>query len=386
MDKLRKYAGLLNDAAPQGEFLAFINEDEAKMLEDAGGSGLLTRFGIPSYRVGGQAGREYGGGGASRSGGSSGGGNRSGGGGADRDGGSSARERAAQQSRERAAQQRAAQKAAQERAARDRQREQYAAARTVTPAKRTVTVPQRDDAPYQMVGGQRVAVGDPRIEEAANIVDTRSPFEKGVESVIDFYKQGGFLGAIGRTLSPLSESIQQKAMTFGLNRKIDSLMGELDLSNPNSMNNPKLLDLQKDLADVQAGTFKQSDYTAKYGSGDVTNPLDASFNPAALSGSERQELQNLFTPELSYAISGTTPQQSMVNQYFANLGMSGQSPLSSKLETDYNTAKQSINSLLGIVPPSQQFGYSSDPYGGLLATNLATNPFNIPYLQQRGLI
>ena len=386
MDKLRKYAGLLNDAAPQGEFLAFINEDEAKMLEDAGGSGLLTRFGIPSYRVGGQAGREYGGGGGSRSSGSSGGGNRSGGGGADRDGGSSAREQAAQRSRERAAQQRAAQKAAQERAARDRQREQYAAARTVTPAKRTVTVPQRDDAPYQMVGGQRVAVGDPRIEEAANIVDTRSPFEKGVESVIDFYKKGGFLGAIGRTLSPLSESIQQKAMTFGLNRKIDSLMGELDLSNPNSMNNPKLLDLQKDLADVQAGTFKQSDYTAKYGSGDVTNPLDASFNPAALSGSERQELQNLFTPELTYAISGTTPQQSMVNQYFANLGMSGQSPLSSKLETDYNTAKQSINSLLGIVPPSQQFGYSSDPYGGLLATNLATNPFNIPYLQQRGLI
>lgn len=386
MDKLKKYAGLLNDAAPQGEFLAFINEDEAKMLEDAGGSGLLTRFGIPSYRVGGQAGREYGGGGGSRSSGSSGGGNRSGGGGADRDGGSSAREQAAQRSKERAAQQRAAQKAAQERAARDRQREQYAAARTVTPAKRTVTVPQRDDAPYQMVGGQRVAVGDPRIEEAANVVDTRSPFEKGVESVIDFYKKGGFLGAIGRTLSPLSESIQQKAMTFGLNRKIDSLMGELDLSNPNSMNNPKLLDLQKDLADVQAGTFKQSDYTAKYGSGDVTNPLDASFNPAALSGSERQELQNLFTPELSYAISGTTPQQSMVNQYFANLGMSGQSPLSSKIETDYNTAKQSINSLLGIVPPSQQFGYSSDPYGGLMATNLATNPFNIPYLQQRGLI
>jgi len=44
MDRLKKYAGLLNDAAPSGEFLAFINKDEAKMLEDAGGSGLLTRF------------------------------------------------------------------------------------------------------------------------------------------------------------------------------------------------------------------------------------------------------------------------------------------------------------------------------------------------------
>ena len=102
-------------------------------------------------------------------------------------------------------------------------------------------------------------------------------------------------------------------------------------------------------------------------------------------GDQDRKLTNIIS-QVPYAISGTTPQQSMVNQYFANLGMSGQSPLSSKLETDYNTAKQSINSLLGIVPPSQQFGYSSDPYGGLMATNLATNPFNIPYLQQRGLI
>lgn len=369
---LKKYAGLLNDVAPDNHFLAYITPEEKNLLVDAGGVKTPTPSGIFAYPPLGQPGTSPG---TTSSGGFSGG----------RGGGADRQQYSAQQT-QRAAQQKAAQQQKQRDEQAARQREQYAAARTVTPAKRTVTVPQRDDAPYQMVGGQRVAVGDPRIEEAANIVDTRSPFEKGVESVIDFYKKGGFLGAIGRTLSPLSESIQQKAMTFGLNRKIDSLMGELDLSNPNSMNNPKLLDLQKDLADVQAGTFKQSDYTAKYGSGDVTNPLDASFNPAALSGSERQELQNLFTPELTYAISGTTPQQSMVNQYFANLGMSGQSPLSSKLETDYNTAKQSINSLLGIVPPSQQFGYSSDPYGGLLATNLATNPFNIPYLQQRGLI
>ena len=369
---LKKYAGLLNDVAPDNHFLAYITPEEKNLLVDAGGVKTPTPSGIFAYPPLGQPGTSPG---TTSSGGFSGG----------RGGGADRQQYSAQQT-QRAAQQKAAQQQKQRDEQAARQREQYAAARTVTPAKKTVTVPQRDDAPYQMVGGQRVAVGDPRIEEAANIVDTRSPFEKGVESVIDFYKKGGFLGAIGRTLSPLSESIQQKAMTFGLNRKIDSLMGELDLSNPNSMNNPKLLDLQKDLADVQAGTFKQSDYTAKYGSGDVTNPLDASFNPAALSGSERQELQNLFTPELTYAISGTTPQQSMVNQYFANLGMSGQSPLSSQLETDYNAAKAKINNLLNITPVSQQFGYSTDPYGGLLASNLQTNPFNIEYLRTRGLI
>ena len=66
---------------------------------------------------------------------------------------------------------------------------------------------------------------------------------------------------------------------------------------------------------VRDGTFKQSDFTAKYGSGDATNPLDASFNPATLSRNEQQNLQNLFTPELTYAVSGQTPQASVAQQF-----------------------------------------------------------------------
>jgi hypothetical protein len=41
---------------------------------------------------------------------------------------------------------------------------------------------------------------------------------------------------------------------------------------------------------------------------------------------------------------------------------------------------------LGIVPPNQQFGYSTQPYGLLSPTNLADNPFNVEYLKTRGLI
>jgi hypothetical protein len=86
----------------------------------------------------------------------------------------------------------------------------------------------------------------------------------------------------------------------------------------------------------------------------------------------------------------------MVNQYFSTLGMGGQTssssvpqsgqPLSSSLQTSYNNAKTTINNLLGITPPSQQFGYSADPYGGLMASNLTTNPYNIDYLKRLGLI
>ena len=40
---------LIEAMAPRGEFLAFINEREAQMLKDAGGSGIMTLAGIPSF-------------------------------------------------------------------------------------------------------------------------------------------------------------------------------------------------------------------------------------------------------------------------------------------------------------------------------------------------
>ena len=97
-------------------------------------------------------------------------------------------------------------------------------------------------------------------------------------------------------------------------------------------------------------------------------------------GSDRLATQLI--SQLPISMTGATPQESMVNQYFANLGM-GQQPLSSNLQTSYNNAKNNVNSILGV---NQQFGYSTAPYGLLSSTNFADNPFNIPYLQQRGLI
>ena len=99
-------------------------------------------------------------------------------------------------------------------------------------------------------------------------------------------------------------------------------------------------------------------------------------------GDGEQAFINNAISQLPYTITATTPQDSMVNQYFSNLGTSG-SGLSSDLQTSYNNAKNNISSILGT---NQQFGYSTAPYGLLSSTNMADNPFNIPYLQQRGLI
>ena len=97
-------------------------------------------------------------------------------------------------------------------------------------------------------------------------------------------------------------------------------------------------------------------------------------------GSDRLATQLI--SQLPISMTGATPQESMVNQYFANLGM-GQQPLSSNLQTSYNNAKNNVNSILGV---NQQFGYSTTPYGLLSSTNLADNPFNIEYMTTRGLI
>ena len=49
-DPLAEAARLLNENAPEGESLAYINQDEAKMLKDAGGAGEpVNSSGVPSY-------------------------------------------------------------------------------------------------------------------------------------------------------------------------------------------------------------------------------------------------------------------------------------------------------------------------------------------------
>ena len=122
--------------------------------------------------------------------------------------------------------------------------------------------------------------------------------------------------------------------------------------------------------------FRSQSFKDLYETGDVSNLEN-------LSQSESDEVRRLI-PQASYVVGGQQPIESQVNKFFANMG--NQSGLSSQLESDYNTAKANVANTLSITPLAQQFGYSTQPYGGLTATNLSTNPFNIEYLQSRGLI
>ena len=342
--KLKKYASVLNDAAPKGEFLAYINKDEAQLLKDNGGLGLLTDFGVPSYRfAGGYQGGSPGNTGGSRSssgGGRSspggGGGRDSGGGGGGNDNAARAREQAAERSRQEAA----------AKAARDRE-----AAIAQEAANREAA---------------RRQVASPSISE--NLIDP------GFVRALDEQARRQADPVYGDPDPYIDDSISER----------DTITSFLDNYAANVASNPFELGL--------IGALKTAYQTSQaremmrgspgyefldYGRGDQpTSTTPTGGGDGATTTTTAQPTTT--TPT-------TTLPPSMVNQYFANLGSMGNA-LSSNLQTDYNNAKNSINSILGITPPSQQFGYSADPYGGLIASNLTTNPFNIDYLRRLGLI
>jgi hypothetical protein len=203
------------------------------------------------------------------------------------------------------------------------------------------------------------------------------------ESLTDYIQGGGLIGAGIRTVSDIfgTPENQYAGITgedgygegdyvstlddFAESRGLGSDYSSLDLESQAIV----------DKAAFDAG-YRSPAFQELYQTGDVSNLQN-------LSQPESEEVRRLI-PQASYVVGGQQPIESQVNKYFANLG--SQSGLSSQLESDYNAAKANVANTLSITPLAQQFGYSEQPYGALTATNLGTNPFNIPYLQTRGLI
>jgi len=359
MNKLKKYAGLLNEVAPEGEFLAYINNDEEKMLREAGGKGILTQSGIRSYRgEGGYQGGSTGSssssssssssGSSSSSSGGGGGGNSGGGGGGGGGGG------------------------------RDYSSVPASTPTTSTPSysgggggQDMSTVPASTptvSAPTYSGGGQDMSTVPASPPSIGNGDDGRLDYLTGEYLDINLtpeqkeqfsdYREG------------ISEAISPSTKTS--NKIISSLLSSTLFPFAGNLYNAYI--------DANAmGYSVPNPFEGLFGSGNITPESIQNFQDQGGGG------DNNFSNNFSNIIKQITP-DSMVNQYFANLGTSSQSPLSSSLETSYNAAKANINNLLGMTPTNQQFGYSQAPYGLLSSTNMADNPFNIPYLQQRGLI
>jgi len=179
-------------------------------------------------------------------------------------------------------------------------------------------------------------------------------------------------------LGEWSKAGQEKAMKSWFNARLKNIYDD----NPDFEDYEKLTDIpgsigekvreyESNLQGVREGTYNQTNFSEDYGV--KTDDRDGD-----------RQLQNLLTPYAPYSMANQTPVESQVNKWFAaNQPGTG---LSTDYMNTYNTAKAQIANTLGMVDTSNQFGYSATPYGALSSTNLAANPFDINWMQQRGLI
>ena len=92
-------------------------------------------------------------------------------------------------------------------------------------------------------------------------VDERSPFERGFDTVLDYFKGGGLLGQIGKGISSFSEGLQEKAISFSLNKKLSDIYeANPDFEDYESLDEipgdyAKVRDLESDLQGLRDGTL-----------------------------------------------------------------------------------------------------------------------------------
>ena len=295
--KLKKAAGLLNSEAPDDHFLAYITADERDMLVNAGGVKTPTKSGVFAYPG------HHGSSGSSMG---------------VQQGSSNNNNQGSDQGHSR-----------------------FEVGSGYYGEPVTKTTPKNDD------NNNTVTLEEPTFTGEG--YDTTNTFEKPpskaqefFDDIKEFVGSGGIIGNTIRGIAELGVPMQKKMMTYSLNKRIDQISNKKDF-HPGAYGY-KIQDIQKDLQGVQDGTFTQNDFTKKYGSGDTTNPNDASFNPASLRENDR-ELSNLVTPYAAYAIGESEPQESIAAKWYE--GMNNQNGADFFFKNQYEDAKAKMKAILG---------------------------------------
>ena len=109
------------------------------------------------------------------------------------------------------------------------------------------------------------------------------------------------------------------------------------------------------------------------------NPRTGEFTMRT-GGNEQDAVERVVAP---YSVGGTTPQESMVNQYFQNMGSN--LGVSSAYMDTYNAAKNKISQTLNLTPNNQQYGYGNTFNDNYSRSMTSANPF-FDELTEQGLI
>ena len=341
MQKFKKAVGLLQEEAPDNHFLAYINPKEAGLLKLAGGSGKMTPQGILSFE--------------------------------DDDPGDTFSDNNSSSNND---------NNSSDNSSGDPYYDTYTAPTPSSSNTNTTDDSQDDDKALSYVNWNEPVTSPENVSEDSN-VSLLSNLFKVAKVPYDLLK-GNIPTSLLSLVNPFKfgEDENQYAGIKG-----EDGYGEGDyVSTLDDFAESRGLGTSYADLDLEGQAFiDQEAFDAGYRSQDFKDFYSGESTDTSKFTQPESEVYNKLIPYAPFIASGTeAPQQSMVNDYFANLG--SQTSLSSQLETDYNAAKASVAQAMAMNPLANQFGYSQTPYGGLTATNLDTNPFNIPYLQTRGLI
>ena len=366
MNKLKKYAGLLNDEAPKDHLLAYITPNEREMLVNAGGSGHITKSGIPSFEESWDMSVDYGGGNS----GNNGNGENN------------------------------------DQTTNDQPDNNYVPdyeSPMTTEQEKIVTgnVDAEDeylepDKDHWKATQKAIKEGiKPYINEKGEKVDFyQADWTDWSKEQQDAYQleMNKLKGTEGKNYSFYKGNEGTTNLSFGEHWK------DVVITDPALKYSPILRLL------VSAGrTLKENfttDYgTWKYGAAEGTGsgrPIDQGgwlgriFNNDGsvntdLTDREVNDIYNDAIPDLPNIINDESPpQESMVDKYFANLNNTNLGINQNYLNT-YNTAKANIANTLNMTPNTQQYGYTANPYSQYPSTMTSANPF-FDELTSEGLI
>jgi hypothetical protein len=422
MNNLKKYAGLLNEVAPEGEFLAYINNDEEKMLREAGGKGILTQSGIRSYR--GEGGYQGGSTGSSSSSSSS---SSSGSSSSSSGGGGNGRQDAESQY---GADSVGSYDSSQNQSGRE---QSYGNGNdnTVDPGFQKAL---KEKATSNFDYETEAYTGLGKIEsnfyndETGQFTTTQSP---GVIPAVDYQTSniGAYLDNpnvsdkdktdfLGR-LKAISNSdlvgtnvdgIEDQFVVDNLDGSLNSILDQTKYSKYTNNIDEVAKTFESDFKNTPLstvaksggvlGTFfrgvtdnyknnKAMDLLGYTGSTIKYNPDGSgnfNYGGGFLTGNASQgerDAVNQLTPFAADAIGGTTTQPSMVNQYFSNMGSN--LGVSSAYMDTYNAAKANIANTLNLQPNNQQYGYGNTFNDTYARSMTSANPF-FDELTNQGLI
>ena len=332
MNDLKKFAGLLNDEAPENHFLAYITPSERDMLVDAGGVKTPTPSGIfayppqDNYTSSYDSSQNTSGRTSSTSGAGGGSGYSSGGNNRDTGSDYGQFDRAVKQA-----------------------------------ANNPRSTPSIDDNEPSDIENfyqdriQRIASG---VEPTSQPFDQRSDLAKTGDAILDFISGGGIIGNTFKALGDFADNFNKKRRNDFMSTA-DIKEYELGTGknwNPNNVTNKN--------SDEYKYLKNETDYFQQFNNDDNRNEDDPSSffdNPQDMASQNLTNNPNPF---------------SQVNTYFNNMG-SNNLGISQNFMTSYDQAKADLAQTLNMTSNASQFGYNAN----MSASNIYYN-----YLKEQGLL